>query len=105
MLIFGNVVVLSLVVKPHARETKPEQSTPSAQVSQQSPLVVQSLSPADFPFSNELVKEDSDEKPPQQYGIPTLLAPTLTQLGVTTFPPADEQLVPPVILLELVVNV
>jgi hypothetical protein len=64
--ILGNVVVLYLVVKAHERETKPEQSTPSAQLWQQSPLVVQSLSPADKPDVKPVVNDESDEKPPQQ---------------------------------------
>ena len=64
--IFGKVDVLYFVVNAHDLETKPEQSTPNAHVSEPSPLVVQSLSPADFPFVSPVVKEARDEKPPQQ---------------------------------------
>jgi hypothetical protein len=55
-----------LVVCPHALDTKPEQSTPSAQDSQQSPLVVQSESPTDLLAFIPVVKDASEEKPPQQ---------------------------------------
>ncbi|MBI2565804.1 MAG: S-type pyocin domain-containing protein [Candidatus Schekmanbacteria bacterium] len=86
--ICSSVEVPYFVVVFQQRDTKPEQSTPTAQDPPQ-PVVV--LSPAKAQAAMPSTNSSTVENPPHLYGRPAWL-PTVTQLGVTTSTPEQEPL-------------